>query len=179
MTHLLRVWANVQAIAGAEGGDLRLLLSATILHDCVHVAKSSPLRPQASRMAAQRAAEVLTAQGWPAAGIAPQTPEARILQDADRLDAMGFIGVARCLWLAGARGSAIHDAEDPAALARRLDDQAFALDHFPVKLLRLAQGFQTQTGARLASSRHAALQGFYEGLLAELQPSTPRSQPSG
>uniref|UniRef100_UPI000494622D HD domain-containing protein n=1 Tax=Oceanicola sp. S124 TaxID=1042378 RepID=UPI000494622D len=109
--HLLRVWRNVARIAAEEGGDTRILLAATLLHDCIWVDKASPERRMASRMAAVKAREVLAGLGWGegdiarvahaieahsfSAGITPETKEARILQDADRLDAMGFIGVAR------------------------------------------------------------------------------------
>ncbi|MBR9764694.1 MAG: HD domain-containing protein [Rhodobacteraceae bacterium] len=182
--HLLRVWRNVCRIVAEEGGNLRLLQAATLLHDCIWVDKAAPERPLASRMAAAKARDVLSALGWSgadtdrvahaieahsfSAGIAPQTLEARILQDADRLDAMGAIGVARCLWLAGARGAAICDATDPAATARPLDDAAFALDHFQTKLLHLGETLTTAKGRALAEARAARLRAFYEGLLDEV-----------
>lgn len=64
--HLQLVWRSVQAV---EGGDLEALLAATLLHDCVNVEKNSPLRAQASRLSAQKAAGVLTGLGWPQARI--------------------------------------------------------------------------------------------------------------
>lgn len=112
LAHLDRVWGNVQAIVAAEGGDTEILAAAVLLHDCVAVEKNSPLRNQASRLAAEKAVSLLTELRWPkdrqqavahaieahsfSAGIEPGTLEARILQDADRLDALGFMGVARC-----------------------------------------------------------------------------------
>ena len=182
--HLLRVWRNVRKIAAQEGGDTRVLLAATLLHDCIWVDKAAPERPMASRMAADKARDVLAGLGWTAAnidrvahaieahsfsgGIAPQTLEAQILQDADRLDAMGFIGVARCLWLAGARGAAICHPTDPAATARPLDDAAQALDHFQTKLLGLGDSLATATGRSMARMRAARLRAFYDGLLEEV-----------
>lgn len=182
--HLLRVWRNVARIMAVEGGDPRILTAATILHDCVHVEKNAPGRNLASRRAAGRAADLLRAMDWPddaiaavhhaieahsfSAGITPQSPEARILQDADRLDAIGLIGVARCFYTAGRMGSALHHPHDPQARGRNLNDSRFALDHFPVKLLKLAENFQTATGRTLAAARHAALQDFMDGLLAEI-----------
>lgn len=182
--HLRRVWRNVEAIRGEEGGDSEILLAATLLHDCIWVDKASPERPLASRMAADKARALLTALGWAperteqachaiaahsfSAGIAPETTEAMILQDADRLDAMGHIGIARCLYLAGASGRAIYDPADPAARTRALDDAAFALDHFRTKLLTLGEGFRTATGRRLARDRAMVLRDFYDGLLAEV-----------
>jgi uncharacterized protein len=102
------------------------------------------------------------------ARIEPLSLEAKILQDADRLDALGFIGVSRCIYLAGARKAAIYHTTDPVAEARPLDDLAYALDHFQTKLLKLGNEFQTETGRRLAVERSANLKGFFDGLLAEI-----------
>lgn len=182
--HIRRVWANARRIAAAEGGDGEVLAAAVLLHDCVHVEKSSPLRGQASRLAAARAGELLTARGWAAsriervahaiaahsfsAGIAPETLEARVLQDADRLDAIGYIGIARCFYTAGRMGSALYQPDDPAASARALDDRAYALDHFRAKLLKLSDGFQTATGGRMAAERTRVLAAFVAGFEAEI-----------
>lgn len=192
--HLLRVWRNVERIMGTERGDAEILQAATLLHDCVHVDKTSPDRPLASRRAAARAGQVLAALGWApervarvchaiaahsfSAGIAPESLEARILQDADRLDAMGFIGAARCFYLAGSWGASICDANDPAALNRPLDETAFALDHFQTKLLNLGAGFQTATGRALARQRAARLRAVFDGILEEVDaPAPPAVRP--
>jgi uncharacterized protein len=182
--HLLRVWRNVERIAGHEGGDTEILLAATLLHDCIWVDKASPKRRMASQLAAEKASEVLSDLRWESdrvgqvyhaihahsysARIEPLSLEAKILQDADRLDAMGFIGVARCIYLAGARKAAIYHTTDPVAEARPLDDAAYALDHFQTKLFSLGNGLQTETGRRLAVERAANLKGFFSGLLAEI-----------
>ncbi|WP_119419119.1 HD domain-containing protein [Desertibaculum subflavum] len=184
LAHLQRVWGNVRAISAEEGGDGEILAAAKLLHDCVGVEKDSPLRAQASRLAAARAADLLRAREWPedrvaavahaieahsfSAGIAPTTPEARILQDADRLDAIGMVGVARCFYIAGRMGSALYDAADPEARHRSYDDTRFAIDHFQTKLLGLAAGFQTRSGARLAAERHARLRRFLDEFMQEV-----------
>lgn len=184
MAHVRRVWANARRIAQREGGDIGLLAAAVLLHDCVHVEKSSSLRSQASRLAAERAAGLLAARGWPAervagvahaiaahsfsAGLTPETLEAKILQDADRLDAIGYIGIARCFYTAGRMGSALYHPADPSAAHRPLDDRAYALDHFRAKLLKLAEGFQTATGARLAAERTRVLAEFVGAFEAEI-----------
>lgn len=182
--HLARVWANARRIAAAEGGDAEILAAAVLLHDCVAVEKSSPLRPQASRLAAERARGILGELGWPAArteavahaiaahsfsaAIAPMTLEARILQDADRLDAIGALGVARCFYTAGRMGSALYDADDPRAERRPLDDRAFAIDHFRTKLLTLADGFQTLEGAAMARERTRRIADFLADFESEI-----------
>ena len=101
------------------------------------------------------------------AGIPPRTLEARILRDADRLDALGAIGVARCFWLAGARDAALYDIADPGAEERPLEDAAFAIDHFRTKLLSLEDGFTTPTGQRLAATRTKTLRAFYRDFMEE------------
>ncbi|WP_428484576.1 HD domain-containing protein [Rhodopila sp.] len=194
-SHLLRVWRNAKAIAAGEvvlgeiapgepGCDQAILAAAVILHDCVAVEKNAPDRSRASRLAAGRARDIVGRLGWNAdrtdrlahaieahsfsAGITPSTIEARILQDADRLDAIGAIGIARCFYVAGRMGSALYSPDDPAASTRPLDDQRFALDHFGAKLFKVADAFQTTTGQTLADQRTRAMLGFHEAFLAEV-----------
>jgi uncharacterized protein len=183
LSHLQRVWHNVQALQREEGGDLPVLLAATLLHDCVAVEKNSPLRSQASRLAADKASTVLAALGWPdseisevahaieahsfSAKIEAVTLEAKIVQDADRLDSLGLLGVVRTFYVGGRMGSALYDFQDPQAKARDYDDSRFCLDHFHTKLLHLANGFQTATGQRMALNRHEKLKSFLENLIEE------------
>ena len=171
--HLMRVWKNAVAIQSEEGGDARILAAAVLLHDCVAVEKNSPNRSAASRLAAEKASGLLAEAGWPeadikavahaihahsfSAAIPPETLEAKILQDADRLDAIGMVGAARCFYIAGRMGSALYDPLDPLAQNRPLDDKAFAIDHFETKLFRLTDGFQTGAGRRMAEKRQAKL----------------------
>jgi len=184
-SHLLRVWRNAEAIARHEPScDRTVLVSAVLLHDCVPVEKNSPERPLASRLSAARARTILTGLGLDtdqvdaaghaieahsfSAGIAPRTLEARILQDADRLDAIGAIGIARCFYIAGRMGSGLYDPDDPAAQRRPLNDMAFALDHFEAKLLRLADNFQTQSGQALAHGRTLTMANFLSTFANEI-----------
>jgi uncharacterized protein len=182
--HLIRVWKNARRIQAEEGGDLRLLAAAVLLHDCVAVEKNSPLRAEASRLAAEKASTLLAAEGWDAAdvgavahailshsfsaNIEPTTLEARIVQDADRLDAIGMMGAARCFYIAGRMGSGLYDPMDPLAENRPLDDKAFAIDHFEVKLFRLADGFRTATGSRMAAERTQRLRVIRDMMLDEI-----------
>lgn len=184
LSHLQRVWKNAAAIRAEESGDAEVLLACALLHDCVAVEKNSPLRAQASRLSAEKASTILLSIGWEArkvqnvahaieahsfsAGVAPVTLEAKILQDADRLDAIGILGAARCFYVAGRMGSALYDPADPAALERPLDDTRYAIDHFQTKLLTLADGFQTATGARFARLRQDRLRRFLDEFIDEI-----------
>lgn len=184
IAHILRVFRNAMRIHAEEGGNGAVLAAAVLLHDCVSVEKNSPLRAQASRLAAEKASGILAGLDWQAddiaavahaitthsfsAGITPETIEAKILQDADRLDAIGAIGVARCFYIGGRMNSGLHDVADPRAEARELDDKRFAIDHFPIKLFKLADGFQTPTGRRMAAERHDRLVAFYNDFLEEI-----------
>ncbi|MCJ2372888.1 HD domain-containing protein [Pseudomonas sp. RGM 3321] len=184
VSHLLRVWKNVCAIRDREGGDARVLIAATLLHDCVSVEKDSPFRSSASRLAAARASELLTEMGWDeestasvahaieahsfSAAITPLTLEARILQDADRLDSLGMIGVARTFYVSGRMGRRLYEPNDPHARQRPHDDMNFAADHFHTKLLHLADSFQTDTGTQMAKIRHDRLKRFLDELMEEI-----------
>ncbi|WP_460046825.1 HD domain-containing protein [Pseudomonas sp. S2_H01] len=184
VSHLHRVWSNVCAIRDKEGGDHQALLAATLLHDCVAVEKNSPFRASASRLAAAKATELLAQMGWDeartqavahaiechsfSANITPTTLEARILQDADRLDAIGMVGVARLFYVSGRMGSQLYDAHDPQARHRELDDKRFAVDHFKTKIFTLAQGFQTATGKQMAQVRHERAQRFLQEFMDEI-----------
>ncbi|WP_339493598.1 HD domain-containing protein [Pseudomonas sp. RA_105y_Pfl2_P56] len=184
LAHLQRVWHNVRTLQAEEGGDLEIMLAAALLHDCVAIEKNSPQRSQASRLAAEKASTVLAELNWPSAkiaavahaieahsfsaNIAALTLEAKIVQDADRLDSLGMLGVARTFYVAGRMGSALYDPLDPEAKERNYDDTRFCLDHFQTKLLHLADGFQTAAGQRLALIRHQRLKGFMEQLKEEI-----------
>jgi len=183
-SHLLRVWKNATAIHDEEGGDREILAAATILHDCVAIEKNSPHRAQASRLAAEKASKLLADIGWQSsrvaatahaieahsfsANIPPRTLEAKILQDADRLDAIGMVGAARCFYIAGRMGSGLYDPLDPMAIDRNLDDKSFAIDHFEVKLFKLTAGFNTVRGAQIAKVRQERLRRFLGEFLDEI-----------
>ncbi|CAI1638902.1 HD domain-containing protein [Serratia fonticola] len=184
VAHLHRVWKNCCQISQDEGGDQQILCAAVLLHDCVAVEKNSPQRHLASRMAAEKAGIALATLGWSdeninktahaieahsfSAAIPPQTLEAKILQDADRLDAIGMIGVARCFYIGGRMRSALYDAADPLAQQRQYDDKRFTLDHFETKLFKLQEGFQTAAGRRMAALRTERMRRFLSELLEEV-----------
>jgi len=184
--HLRRVWRSARKIAAAEpGADLLVLLAAAYLHDLVNPPKDSPLRSRASRLSAEKAVPLLEGMGLDSAraraaahaieahsysaGIPPATLEARILQDADRLEALGAIGLARCFYTGGKMGTALWEAGDPLGRSgRALDDRLYSVDHFPLKLMRLPDLMTTSEGRRLARRRTRVLALFLGQLEREL-----------
>jgi uncharacterized protein len=182
--HLDRVWNAAQNIMSVhQEADQLIVLAACYLHDIVNLPKNHVDRAQASTLAAQLACTKLKDAGFPeaklagvshaieahsySAGIAPITMEAKIVQDADRLDALGAVGLARLFYTAGRMGSALAHASDPLAKNRSLDDKQYALDHIEVKLAKLPQTMQTEQGRNLANERLATLRAFREQFAAE------------
>lgn len=182
--HIRRVVAWATRLAELEGANPEIVLPAAWLHDCVTVPKSSPLRSQASRMAAEAAIQLLGSQGYPSellpaighaieahsfsAGIQPRSLEAAVVRDADRLDSLGALGVARCLMLSASLGRRLYDPSAPFPGQRPADDQLNAIDHFYTKLLKLSEGMLTQAGREEAQRRTVFMQGFLEQLRSEL-----------
>jgi uncharacterized protein len=182
--HVRRVVATAKKLAAAEGADLAVVLPAAWLHDCVVIAKNSPQRASASRLAADRAGEFLRAAGYPAehvpaiehaieahsfsAGVAPRTIEAKVVQDADRLEALGAIGIARTLITGGANGTPFYDFAEPFPVTRVADDRTNIIDHFFTKLLKLADTMQTGSGRAAAEQRAEFLKQFLTQLGSEI-----------
>jgi uncharacterized protein len=184
MAHLTRVVTSAERLAVEEGASLDVVMPAAWLHDCVHVPVTSPDRPRASVMAGDAAVAQLRAIGYPealheaihhaiaahsfSAKIPPVTLEAQVVQDADRLDAIGAIGVARCLMLGGQLGRVLYDADDPFAERRAPSDAVSSIDHFYTKLLTLAGTMQTASGRREAARRTAFMHTYLGQLRSEI-----------
>lgn len=184
LTHVRRVVANARRLAEACGADEAIVLPAAWLHDCVTVPKDSPQRSMASRLAAETAVIFLRAIHYPeryleaishaiaahsfSAGIPPQTREAQVVQDADRLDALGAIGIARTLLLGGWMGKPLYDRDEPLPVTRAPDDRENVIDHFYVKLLGLAATMHTASARREGERRTRLMRLYLEELGREL-----------
>ena len=184
LQHLHRVWYSAeQLLRHYPQADALVVLAACYLHDLVNLPKNHPQRQFASRQAAALAGVWLAEAGFPpdrlaavahaieahsfSAAIAPQTLEARIVQDADRLDALGAIGLARLFYTAGRMGSALAHPDDPGAAKRSADDRAYALDHIECKLATLPATMQTEAGGALANARMEWLREFRARFIEE------------
>lgn len=184
LEHIHRVATNARRLASEEGADWTVVMPAAWLHDCVIVPKSSALRRQASQMAAKQAVEWLESHGWAhgkleeiahaieahsfSANITPRTIEAKVLQDADRLDALGAIGLARTLMLGAEMRREFYDPADPFCESRAADDSIYTLDHLYCKLLTLEETMQTESGKKEAGRRTEFLRQFLDQMRAEL-----------
>ncbi|MDC0737826.1 HD domain-containing protein [Cognatishimia sp. SS12] len=190
MGHLDRVWANARRIAKDEGNaNLRVLMAAAYLHDLVNLPKDAPNRKDASRLSAQKAEPILAQLGFSAdeiaatahaitahsysAGIPPESAEAEILRDADRLDALGAVGIARTFMVAGTMNRALADHNDPFAAQRPLDDQLWSIDHWHLKLLQLPQAMVTRKGRKIARKRARLMLAYLEQLAKEMDCDLP------
>lgn len=182
--HIRRVVTNARRLTDAEGADWLVVMPAAWLHDCVTIPKNSPNRTHASQLAAKQALLWLEALAWPhgrideiahaieahsfTAGIQPRTLEAQVLQDADRLDALGAVGLARTLMLGAEMKREFYHPTDPFSTSRNPDDAVYTLDHLYCKLLTLEGTMQTRTGKDEAHERTLFLRRFLEQLAREI-----------
>jgi uncharacterized protein len=187
--HVLRVWHLAARIGRAEGADLEILRGAALLHDVGRGAQSRNGRCHAE-VGAELARVILSDESPAqveavALAIAehrfrghaiPSTIEAQVLYDADKLDAIGAIGIARAYAIAGARRQRLWAEVEPCHAERSPVEGKKDLDaeeHTPVheylfKLSKLAARMCTATGRRLAQERHAYMVGFFERLAREV-----------
>lgn len=191
--HLLRV-ASWTLRLGEGEVDEREAIAAALLHDAVTVPKNSPDRARASELAAAHAAGRLPGLGFAPAAVAriagavrdhsfsrgavPASALGRALQDADRLEALGALGLLRCVSTGVRMGGAWFHPDDPFARGRELDDAKYSVDHFFTKLLRLAPTLRTEAGRAEAERRAGLLRTFLFALADELG-TLPPGMPSG
>jgi uncharacterized protein len=187
--HVLRVSASAATLCAAEGADAEVAVPAALLHELVNLPKDHPESARSGELCAERALVVLAELRWPAdraqriaycisvhgfsRGIVPDTLEAKVLQDADRLDAIGAVGVARCFATGAVMRQPFYDPEDPFCARRQPDDKRFSVDHFYRKLLRIESTLHTATARRLAAERSRFMEAFLHQLGAELAAPSP------
>jgi len=184
--HVCRVRRTALAIAAAEGGDPFVVELAALLHDVADRKFGGGDWGAGARAAAawlrslgvdhqtvDQVAAIIDGLSFKGAGVPTPmaTPEGAAVQDADRLDALGAIGIARAFAYGGMRGRPLHDPDVPPTPHPTAAAYAAAtgptLNHFPEKLLLLEDRMQTATGRRLAEERHRFLEAFLARFLAE------------
>jgi uncharacterized protein len=184
--HIVRVVRN--ALWFGQGGDSNVIIPAAILHDLVNVPKDHPDRHLASSFSAEKAIhELKLSSGGPAltrelsddishaieahswsARVPAETLEAEAVQDADRIEALGCIGIARLFSVGGAMGRALFHPSDPLAKNRDLDELTYTLDHHFVKLRKLPDTMKTERGIEEARVRLVKMESFIEDLVYEI-----------
>lgn len=183
-SHVRRVMSTCGTLAPTIGANLDIVLAAAVLHDIVNLPKNHPERAQASARAAEQSQAYLEEAGFTpeeiarirsvitehsfSRGMKPSSPESAVLQDADRLDSLGAIGILRTATCGARMGSSYYDAAEPFARTRGLDDKAFTIDHFYVKLLKLPELMNTDAGRREANRRAGFMLQFLETLRSEI-----------
>lgn len=182
--HIMRVYKNVQKIGKKEKANMNLVLAATLLHDIVSYEKSGKRSKTASSESALKAAKILKKYGYDiheintiteairehsfSKDIVPSTMEGKILQDADRLDALGAIGIARTFAVGGATKRAFYNHDDPFCIKRFPDDNKWTLDHFYKKLLLLEKKMNTVTAKKEARKRTNIMKKFLNDIKREI-----------
>ena len=190
--HVERVVSLAKKLAKEENANLDIVVPAAYLHDCFYISKTDPRRSQASKLSADKALELLSSWGLSSSlspGISPdllpeihhavlahsfsanvkaKTLEAKVVQDADRLDAMGAIGIMRCLGFSGLSLRPFYNQDDPFCEKRTANDSTNALDHFFVKLLNLQERLNTPAAQAEGAVRLATMKIFIESLKLEL-----------
>ncbi|MBO3798587.1 MAG: HD domain-containing protein [Thermoproteota archaeon] len=173
--HAERVCRMCMRICEKEGGDPKVLVAAALLHD-VGVRYELEQGVDHSEKSVEIAEEILPRIGFPKdkismvleaismhrfrKGVRAVSIESRILQDADRLDAMGAIGVARTFSHGGRRGIPMYSSSR---------DTGSTVDHFYEKLLKLKNSLNTETARRIAEERHAFMEMFLSRFLKEIE----------
>lgn len=185
LSHVKRVVKTALELCRQEKGQIEIVLPAAYLHDCFTFPKNHPDRAKSSMMAADKATQFLKDIGYPSeyingihhaicshsysANIAPTTLEAKIVQDADRLDALGAVGIARCLQVSASFGSSLYEMDDPFCRGRDLDDKRYTVDHFYNKLFKLEAMMNTTSAKQEAKKRTDYMKGFLSQLKGEIE----------
>ena len=182
--HVMRVYHNAQKITKKEKANQKLVLAAALLHDIVSYPKSSKRSKFSSVDSAKKSKSILKKYTFSNEEISiicdaiedhsfsqnriPRTIEGKILQDADRLDALGAIGIARVFATSGSLNRPFYKIDDPFCNGRKPDDHRWAIDHFFNKLLKLQSLMNTKSGKIEAKKRTKVLKIFLKQFKSEI-----------
>jgi len=182
--HVMRVYKNAKKICKEEKANEKLILSASLLHDIVSYPKSDKRSKMSSLESAKKSKQILKKYNFSKEEIViifnaicdhsfsqnkvPKTLEGKILQDADRLDALGAIGIARVFATGGSLKRPFYNLDDPFCKTRTPDDKIWTVDHFFQKLLKLESLMNTKSGKVEAKRRTRVLKEFLNYLKQEI-----------
>ena len=182
--HIMRVYKNAEKICKTESVNKKLVLISVLLHDIVKKSQSRKSSKSSADLSAEKSLDILRKLNIPKLEIdiiteairnhsftkkkISKTIEGRILQDADRLDAIGAIGIARAFCVSGVKNRPFYNPNNPFAKKRTLNDKKWALDHFFKKLLLLENQMNTKFGKIEARRRTIILKKFIDNLKLEI-----------
>ncbi len=182
--HVLRVYENAKRICKSEKVDSRLVLTAALFHDIVSFRKSDKRSKTSSTKSSLETKKILQKFNYSKNEIEiiadaieshsfsknkiPVTLEGKIIQDADRLDAIGAIGIARTFAVGGAENRSFYNKKDIFCATRKPDDQIWTVDHFYKKLLLLESKMNTKTAKTEAKRRTKIIKKFLIDLKKEI-----------
>ena len=183
--HIMRVYRNAKQIGQCEGANMEILLLSALLHDIVVYPKGSAKSSKSSDDSADLAEHILQRYNYPndkissisycirmhshSKRLVPASLEGKILQDADRLDALGAIGIGRAFSVGGLERRSLYNSDDPFCKSgRKLDDKEWTLDHFYVKLLKLGDLMHTKSAKKIAHKRTKFMMLFIRQLETEI-----------
>ena len=182
--HVMRVYKNAKKICKKEKVNEKMVLSAVLLHDIVSYQKSDKRSKLSSLESSKKSKQILKKYDFSkeeilvisnairdhsfSQGKVPETIEGKILQDSDRLDALGAIGIARVFATGGSFGRPFYNTDDPFCKKRLPDDKIWTVDHFFQKLLKLESLMNTKSGKIEAKIRSNVLKEFLHHLKQEL-----------
>lgn len=183
--HVHRVWRMAQYLAQAEGADATIVQIAALLHDVAdwklaEAGEAAGMRQIRELLADEVSAadldhicEIVRGISYKGAGVDTpmRTLEGRVVQDADRLDALGAVGIARAFAYGGSRGRLIHHPGQKPVLHGSFQEyknnRGPSINHFYEKLLLLKERMQTDSGRRLAQARHRFMENYLEQFFKE------------
>ena len=182
--HVMRVYKNARKICKKERVNEKMVLSAVLLHDIVSYPKSDKRSKLSSLESSKKSKQILKKYNFSkeeilvisnairdhsfSQGKVPETVEGKILQDSDRLDALGAIGIARVFTTGGSLGRTFYKTDDPFCKKRLPNDKIWTIDHFFQKLLKLESLMNTKSGKSEAKIRTRVLKEFLHHLKQEL-----------
>jgi uncharacterized protein len=184
--HIDRVRKTALKLAAAEDADLYIVEAAALLHDIAdhnfydNYLEIGPLHAESlvlkfgeSQELASKVAAIVAEVSFKGAGV--ETPvssiESAVVQDADRIDALGAVGIARAFTFGGSRGQPLHipgeKATQHSSFSEYASDKGSTINHFYEKLLLLKDRMQTESGRKLAKKRHETMEVFLQEFFDE------------
>ena len=182
--HVLRVYETAKMICTKEKANKKLVLYSVLLHDITSFPKNDKRSKISSTKSSKEAKKILKKFSFPDEEIKiisnaikdhsfsknkkPTSLEGKILQDADRIDAIGAIGIARTFAVGGSENRPFYNKSDPFCSIRKPNDQNWTLDHFYKKLLVIESKMNTKSGKKEAKRRTKILRRFLTDLKREI-----------